>query len=47
MNGFGFLWSVSPGAATLRGGKRAADHAGLHRPTERGASGRWTAVFRG
>src|SRR5207249_2361848 len=45
--GFGFLRCASPGAAALRGGKRAADHARRSRTAAPGtAPGRRTAVFR-
>src|SRR5262249_48160058 len=46
--GFGFLYSASPGAAALRGGKRAADHSHrTHSDAPRAAPGRRTAFFRG
>jgi len=44
--GFGFLRSVSPGAATRRGGKCAANRARLRRNASPGATpSRRTAVF--
>ncbi len=46
--GFGFLYSASPGAAALRGGKRAADHSHrAHSAAPGAAPGRRTAFFRG
>src|SRR5882672_1887728 len=46
--GFGFLYSASPGAAALRGGKRAADHSHrTHSAAPGAAPGRRTAFFRG
>ena len=46
--GFGFLHSASPGAAALRGGKRAADHSHRAPSAAPGAApGRRTAFFRG
>src|ERR1700682_4793258 len=45
--GFGFLRSASPGAAALRGGKRAADHSRrTHSAAPGAAPGRRTAFFR-
>src|SRR3984893_4800656 len=45
--GFGVLRSASPGAAALRGGKRAADHSRrTHSAAPGAAPGRRTAFFR-
>src|ERR1700730_13052882 len=46
--GFGFLYNASPGAAALRGGKRAADHSHrAHSAAPGAAPGRRTEHFAG